>query len=88
MTKYSPEDIANMMRQALQIKVGFSAWTVSTPHLEVFANMVAQKAVEKEREEIIESFKAHSAMQRTENGRYPSRIGEEFLKIVLRRGKE
>jgi hypothetical protein len=50
--------------------------------------MVAQKAVEKEREEIIESFKAHSAMQRTENGRYPSRIGQEFLKIVLSRGKE
>jgi hypothetical protein len=87
MSKYTTEDIADMMRQALQTKVGFSAWTVSTPHLEAFAEMVAQKAVEKEREEIIESFKAHSAMQRI-NGRYPSRIGEEFLKIVLRRGKE
>ena len=88
MSKYSAEDIADMMRQALQTKVGFSAWTVSTPHLEAFAEMVSQKAVEKEREEIIESFKAHTAMQRTENGRYPSRIGQEFLKIVLSRGKE
>ena len=88
MTKYNTKEVADMMSIALQTDVGFTAWTISTPHLEVFAEMVARKAVEKEREEIIESFKAHTAMQRTENGRYPSRIGQEFLKIVLSRGNE
>ena len=85
MNKYTAEDIADMMRQALQTKVGFSAWTVSTPHLEAFAEMVAQKAVEKERQEIIDAFKAHPIMQ--DKKKQPV-TAYEFLIIVQRRGKE
>jgi hypothetical protein len=85
MSKHTAEDVADMMRQALQTKVGFSAWTVSTPHLEVFAEMVAQKAAEKERQEIIDAFKAHPIMQ-AKKGRPV--IAHEFLKIVQRRGKK
>ena len=85
MNKYTAEDIADMMRQALQTKVGFSAWTVSTPHLEAFADMVAQKAVEKERQEIIDAFKAHPIMQ--DKKKQPV-TAYEFLRIVQRRGKE
>lgn len=35
------EDIIRMAREALDKKVEYSVWTVSTPHLEEFARLVA-----------------------------------------------
>ena len=35
------EDIIRMAREALNQRVDYTVWTLSTPHLEAFANLVA-----------------------------------------------
>ena len=41
------DDIVRMVRKALEQNVDYSVWTISTPHLEEFARLVA--AAERER---------------------------------------
>ena len=35
------DDIIRMAREALNQRVDYTVWTLSTPHLEAFANLVA-----------------------------------------------
>ncbi len=35
------DDIISMVREALNQRVDYTVWTLSTPHLEEFANLVA-----------------------------------------------
>ena len=35
------DDIVRMVRKALEQNVDYSVWTISTPHLEAFARLVA-----------------------------------------------
>ena len=74
------DDIIRMAREALQHRVDYSVWTLSTPHLEQFAALVAAA----EREAILPMLKGIDSTETEDpDGWWETSAGADFGAGIL-----